>query len=112
MGKTKKASDDQACWEEVCSLAEYEIESDPYRGIVNLEVPSPWLKCQYSEKDCGTVSLVVGCACPSLISWTKEHETACKRKKKKHQKIALQHLGRRPAHPTFKCPCDFNPVSS
>lgn len=94
--------------EEILALAEFEIEHDPYRGIVNTKVPSPWFECRYSENLFGNVSQVVKCSCPSLISWTRELEALKRRRKRK--RADLPQLGRRRDDPSFETPCDYNPV--
>lgn len=113
-----KVHGDEGDLEEVLSLAEYEIHIDPYRGLVNYDVPSPWFQCRHSDQACGKVSQVVGCSCPSLINWTREYDKLAGRKKRKRQdstcdgSSATEHLlGRRRQDPAFHCPCDENPVS-
>jgi hypothetical protein len=100
--------------EDIISLAEYEIECDPYRGmnVANGSVSSPWFECRHTELECGKVSQVCGCACRSLISWTRDYDSRFKRTNRKQPVNHVYHLGRRREDPTFQCPCDHNPVSS
>jgi hypothetical protein len=96
-------------------LAEYEIQHDAYRGLFNLDVPSPWLKCHYSDQDLGKVSKVCRTACPSLLRWTAELDALVsrrnKRKRSEGDEAIPVSLGRRGRHSDFRCPCDHNPVS-
>lgn len=99
--------------EDVLSLAEYEIECDPYRGmnVADSTAASPWFECRHTKQDCGKVSQVCGCACRSLIRWTRDYDSKSKRTNRKQPVHHVHHLGRRREDPTYQCPCDHNPVS-
>jgi hypothetical protein len=94
----------------ILSLAEYEVDIDSYRGITNTSVLSPWFKCRRSDRNDSHVFQVFGCACPSLVDWSKKNY-----KFQKKRKISEGHnlfIGRRPQECINGLTCDFNPVSS
>jgi hypothetical protein len=113
VSKVVKAQRDTGDLEDAISLAEYEIECDPYRGmnVANGNVSSPWFECRRTELDCGKVSQVCGCACRSLINWTQDCDSKFTRRNRKQPVPQVHHLGRRLEDPAFQCPCDHNPVS-
>lgn len=106
------------------ALAEYEIEHDPYRGmLVSKDGESnPWGQCQFvkelNEDESVAARKVFGachCTCPSLIKWTEMHDLEVSRRRKRKRKSTGMPqyesvLGRRPADPRIRCACDYNPV--
>lgn len=102
-------------------LAHYELEHDPYRGM--LVENSPWSECQSVDEieESSTTALrkvfeTCHCTCPLLVHWTDQEDAERKkrRNKRKRNKNRVENdalLGERPADPDFLCACDFNPVS-
>ena len=107
--------------ERLLELAQYELDQDPYRGM--LSANSPWSQCQvvdqidaFASSATRKVSAACNCTCPSLVRWTEQHEAEqSKRRKRKRNKAPIEEeadlLGHRPLEQDFQCACDFNPVS-
>lgn len=103
------------------ALADYELEHDPYRGM--LSPNSPWSQCQWLEEINDDESAAgrkvfrtCHCTCPSLMQWTEKHDVQVSRRRKRKRKSTgtSQYdsvLGCRPNDPNFQCACDYNPVS-
>lgn len=104
--------------------AQYEISHDAYRGISSIfqkdSKLSPWRKCAFgsslttkSDESTGDESMnivesVAQSRCPTLASWTNEVKRKGKKRKRAGSAGACI-LGTRPADPTTRCACDYNP---
>lgn len=115
--------------EVLLDLAQYELEQDPYRGMLSLNSleNNPWTKCltfvDDSQVDNASslsalhkVFSTCHCACPSLVHWTEQQEAEQskrrnKRKRNKSPAGSDDVLGHRPSDADFECACDYNPVS-
>jgi hypothetical protein len=104
-----KGKTDEKKIDSILSLADYEVEIDPYRGLTNTSVSSPWFQCRQKGSNNGNVFHACGYACPSLNDWSKRCNE--KRKNKISEGYSLR-IGRRPQECMPGLKCDFNPVSS
>jgi len=123
--KRKKPVPGEETFLRLIEEAEYEINHDPYRGMLASADadPTPWQCCQFGYTDdpnndddddevqdyCESiVKSTCSCSCPALIAWTTEAHQK-KNRSKKRRRSAEVVFGRRPEDPKFKCPCDYNP---
>lgn len=106
------------------SLAQYELEQDPYRGMLSPPATNqntPWNQCQFvreieDESSSSTQKVFDTChvTCPSLVHWTELHEKEMGKRRKRKRAPAVRTkdvLGHRPTESDFQCACDYNPVS-
>ena len=117
--KTPQLTAGEMALERLLQLAQWEVEHDPYRGMLSPD-PSPWSQCLYvKEMDdpssaARKVFATCHCTCPSLVLWTELQDAEKnKRRKRKRNKATAGNeniLGHRPMDPDFQCACDYNPV--
>ena len=118
--KNPKLAAGEMALKRLLALADYELEHDPYRGM--LSPNSPWSQCQWLEEINDDESAAgrkvfrtCHCICPSLIEWTEKHDVqVSKRRKRKRKSTGTSQynsvLGSRPNDPKIQCACDYNPV--
>lgn len=128
----KRGRQDVGGLQRLLDEAEYEINQDPYRGVIACsQAPptgptsfSPWRRCCWSATDDDNESIEHdpnqnGTPCPALTAWkadgksangTKPRQKGRKRKQLNGPSNPQPFVWGRPKEPAYECRCDYNPV--
>mmetsp|Transcript_8249 Transcript_8249/g.9400 ORF Transcript_8249/g.9400 Transcript_8249/m.9400 type:complete len:117 (-) Transcript_8249:16-366(-) len=93
------------------SITEYEVEYDPYRGMITNDEHNPWIGCKFNRGD-NTSSFLNELSCPLFHEWRREIDRlSFSKKQNKTSKSDARSLLIRNDDKTYRCQCDDNPVS-
>jgi len=91
------------------SITEYEVEYDPYRGMITNDEHNPWIGCKFNRGD-NTSSFLNELSCPLFHEWRREIDRlSFSKKQNKTSKSDARSLLIRNDDKTYRCQCDDNP---